>query len=212
MNTLVAGGGTVTTVATPSISGTTPFGASSTATITCDTSGATIHYTTNGSTPTSASSTYATPLSITSTTTVKAIGMKSGSIDSAVATKTYTQIAYGNVYYGTSVNTTLTDVQIAALTAVASQITPGASYVFTPTGEQYFYLCWPDTLTYQPIATTGFVSGGLAMGGDFANTGTYSNTANGWPYAIVSVSGVNYRVYRLLYTNSSPATIVVTAA
>lgn len=50
------------------------------------TSGATIYYTTNGSTPTSGSTTYSSPISVSTATTVKAIAIKSGLADSAVMT------------------------------------------------------------------------------------------------------------------------------
>jgi hypothetical protein len=88
------GGGTTPppgTVATPTFSpagGT--FSTAQTVTISDATSGAAIHYTTNGSTPTASSATYSSALTISATTTVKAIAVKSGSTDSAVASATFT--------------------------------------------------------------------------------------------------------------------------
>ncbi|WP_238323112.1 beta-1,3-glucanase family protein [Gorillibacterium massiliense] len=77
-------------VATPTF---TPAGgtyvSAQSVTITSATSGAAIKYTTDGSTPTSASSTYIGPISVTATTTIKAIATKSGFTDSAVATAAY---------------------------------------------------------------------------------------------------------------------------
>jgi hypothetical protein len=61
-----------------------------TVTLSVSTSGAAIYYTTNGSTPTTASSLYVGPISVSQTTTLKAIGWKSGLLDSDVATATYT--------------------------------------------------------------------------------------------------------------------------
>lgn len=58
--------------------------------ITCATSGATIRYTTDGSTPTSSSPVYSGPITVSSTTTLKAYATASGMIDSAVASATYT--------------------------------------------------------------------------------------------------------------------------
>jgi hypothetical protein len=84
-------GGTGTTVATPSFSpagGT--FSSAQTVTISDGTSGASIRYTLDGSTPTASSTLYSAPLTISSSTTVKAIGIKSGSTNSAVATASYT--------------------------------------------------------------------------------------------------------------------------
>ena len=58
--------------------------------LTCATDGATIHFTTNGATPTSSSPTYSSAISVSSTTTVKAIAVKSEYEDSEVASATYT--------------------------------------------------------------------------------------------------------------------------
>lgn len=53
------------------------------------TSGATIFYTTDGSTPTSSSAMYSSALSISGATTLKAIAVKSGMTDSSVMTEAY---------------------------------------------------------------------------------------------------------------------------
>lgn len=58
--------------------------------ITSATSGAVIHYTTDGSTPTTASLVYNTSLLINASTTLKAIAVKSGMTNSAIETATYT--------------------------------------------------------------------------------------------------------------------------
>lgn len=79
-------------VATPTFSpedGTT-FTDTQSVTISCATEGATIYYTTDGSTPTSASTQYTGAITLTATTTIKAIAVKSGWNDSEVATATYT--------------------------------------------------------------------------------------------------------------------------
>lgn len=57
-------------------------------TISCDTEGATIYYTLDGSTPTASSTQYSTPIQIESTTTIKAIAIVDGE-ESAVATGKY---------------------------------------------------------------------------------------------------------------------------
>ena len=83
---------TVATVATPTFS---PAGgtytAAQTVTISDSTSGASIRYTTDGSTPSATAGTlYSGPVSISATTTLKAIGFESGDTNSAVASATYT--------------------------------------------------------------------------------------------------------------------------
>lgn len=64
--------------------------------ITCETSGATIYYTTDGSIPNDQSEKYSTAITISETTTIKAIAVKDG-ICSEIATATYT-ISEENVY------------------------------------------------------------------------------------------------------------------
>ncbi len=54
------------------------------------TPGATIYYTTNGATPTTASAVYSGPITVSATQTIKAIATASGYTTSAVASATYT--------------------------------------------------------------------------------------------------------------------------
>ena len=72
------------------ISGATPFTETSSATITCATAGASIYYTVDGSTPTSASTAYSGAIALSDTTTVKAVAMKDG-VSSSVTTKVFTK-------------------------------------------------------------------------------------------------------------------------
>lgn len=54
------------------------------------TSGATIYYTTDGTTPTTSSTQYTTPINVSTTTTIEAMGAASGMTNSTVATAIYT--------------------------------------------------------------------------------------------------------------------------
>lgn len=78
-------------VATPVI---TPEGGDYSATlevsISCATEGASIHYTLNGSDPTTNSALYTAPFMVNATTTVKAFAVKSGMTDSDIVSATYT--------------------------------------------------------------------------------------------------------------------------
>ena len=70
--------------------------------ISTSTTGATIYYTTDGSTPTTSSSVYSSPINVASTTTIRAIATKSGLDDSGVASATYTfnvpEFQIGGIY------------------------------------------------------------------------------------------------------------------
>ena len=83
------GGSGTSTVSAPTISGSTPFAESTTVTMTAE-SGAEIRYTTDGTTPTAGSTLYSAPITLTDTTTVKAIALKNG-LNSSVATKVFTK-------------------------------------------------------------------------------------------------------------------------
>ena len=58
-------------------------------TISCETQGATIYYTLDGSTPNSQSAVYSSPIEVATKTTIKAMAMKEGMTNSGIATATY---------------------------------------------------------------------------------------------------------------------------
>lgn len=80
-------------VTAPTISGTTPFEETTTVTISGPAQ-ATIYYTLDGSTPTSSSTQYSEPLTLSNTTTIKAIAVKDG-VSSSVSTRTFTKSSGG---------------------------------------------------------------------------------------------------------------------
>jgi len=89
--TYSSGGGGTPTASTPTFSpaaGT--YATAQTVTISDTTSGATIYYTTNGTTPTTSSTKYTAPITVSSTQTVQAIAVATGFTQSAVGSAAYT--------------------------------------------------------------------------------------------------------------------------
>ena len=76
-------------VAAPVIEGETPFIGSTTVTITCETEGAAIYYTTDGTDPTNESTEYIEPFELTASATVKAIAYDVTGANSEIASKEF---------------------------------------------------------------------------------------------------------------------------
>jgi hypothetical protein len=148
---------TITPAMTPTFStGTGTYHAPPTVTILDGTSGAVIYYTTNGSTPTTASTVYSAPITISSTYTLQAIAVYPGGPSSAVDSATYTivpsvipvlSLASGS--YERSVTVTITDG------------TPGAVIYYTSNGT-------------TPTTASTVYSGPIT----FSNTSTFSSTTS----------------------------------
>ena len=99
-----------------------------TVTITDATTGAAIYYTTNGTTPTTASTLYTGPVTVSSTETLKAIAVASGYSNSAVATATYTIAAKTPVFSPNGGTYT------SAQTVTITDATTGAAIYYTTNG------------------------------------------------------------------------------
>ena len=85
-----SGGGQQTvSVSAPVFAGETQFEESTEVSMSAE-AGATIHYTLDGSTPTAESAVYSAPITLSDTTTVKAIAVKDG-VSSSVTSRVYTQ-------------------------------------------------------------------------------------------------------------------------
>jgi Astacin (Peptidase family M12A)/Chitobiase/beta-hexosaminidase C-terminal domain/Divergent InlB B-repeat domain len=126
---------------------------------------ATIHYTTNGKTPTTASSKYAGPITVSSSETIKAIAVKTGYTQSPVASATYTFPAATPVFsptagnYGTAQSVSISD---ATTEATIHYTTNGR----TPTTASTKYtgpITVSSTETLKAIAVkTGYTQSSVA--------------------------------------------------
>ena len=106
------------------------YASAQTVTISDATSGATIHYTTNGTTPTAASTVYSGPITVSATETLNAIAVASGDSTSAVGSAAYTISTTAATPTFSPVAGTYTSAQ----TVTISDTTAGAVIYYTTNG------------------------------------------------------------------------------
>lgn len=107
-----------------------------TATITCSTDGATIHYTTDGTTPTASSPTYSTAITVNKDMTIKAIATKSGLENSEEVSASYV------INYTVTFNMMGHGSAIAALTPVKYNASINSSKPTDPSVTGYTFGGW----------------------------------------------------------------------
>ncbi len=172
-----------------------PFTGEQSVTISCDSPGATIYYTTDGTTPTTSSAVYTSAIPVSETTTIKAIAVASGYDNSAVAEATYTINSGG----GPSLST------IYRKVTSTEDLTPGLKYI----------------LVYESSSTSGIGMGaiisnkgtaisGLTINNNKIDIGTNSGviefTMGGQTNAYTFISNDNY----LAYTSSTNLSLSTT--
>ena len=143
-------------VSSPVISGTTPFVGSTQVSISCETSGASIYYTTDGNDPTTSSTPYSAPFTINATTTVKAIAVKNDQT-SNIASKTFTaiptieSIEEFNALVS-SVNFKYTASNLVAIKQYETTSSSGNKnyYLYAQSGEKGMLIFGNTGQTYQP--------------------------------------------------------------
>ena len=122
-------------------------------TITCSTTGAAIHYTTDGTTPTADSPTYTGQITLTATATVKAIAILTDGVNSSVQTSSQYTVGTKYTHAGLLLTGDAANVDIANLTQEKKASSPNGNYTFT-TGASAMYIWFviPSTQTIHDIA------------------------------------------------------------
>lgn len=179
-----------TPAATPTFSPVAgPYSSPQTVTISCSTASPTIYYTTNGSNPTTSSSVYTGPLTISPGTTLKALATASGFTNSAIGTATYAFenpiggiLSYGGT--GTAYFESFPTFKNRIRECTCSNGSPGSNG--WPLGTTLTFILWAplaggSTPSWASNATSGtpFKCGFIGTGaGTFTVTGTECTIAN----------------------------------
>ena len=162
----------ISNVATPTFSPKAGrYAEAQTVTISCETAGATIYYTLDGTTPTTSSTRYTQPLTISETTTVKAIAVSDGE-ESATATAKYT--------IGTS--TSDPNTKTFRLVSSVDELEPGMRYIIacgskaTAAGSLGSQIFSSESVTVSnDVITIGNGVSVFVLEGDQENGWTFQN-------------------------------------
>jgi glucosylceramidase len=141
-------------------------------TITDTTANSTIHYTTDGSTPTTSSTTYTGPVTVSFTSTVKAVAAATGFSPSAVVSATYTVPTQNG-------NGPVVSVVITTDDKIHEMQAPAATR-FTTTSAAGNVIYVDETQTYQPIEGFGaaFTDSAAYLLNEVAQKPALANTMN----------------------------------
>lgn len=173
-----------------------------TVTISTETDGATIYYTTNGSDPTTSSSTYSSAITINSAMTIKAIAAKEGNANSAVASASYTVKDYATLPFSWAGGTS------SGLTAITGVTASGLGSDYAE-GNAPYRVKFDGTGDYIQIKTDsqpGIVTIGVKMvGGGNTSYITVKGSADGTTFdegEQLTISGKQNDILTLKSTRS----------
>jgi hypothetical protein len=172
------------------------YTAAQSVTISDSTAGATVYYTTNGNTPTTGSTRYTTPITVTATATIQALATATSHTNSAVASATYTiqtsavagftptSLDFGNQTTGTASTAktvTLKNTGSATLTLTGFVLTGSAAFTQTNT-------CGAS-LAAGVSCTVSVTFTPQALGAQSATMSVNSNTSGATPTVALTGTG-----------------------
>jgi hypothetical protein len=143
-------------------------------TIADKTAGATIYYTTNGTTPTTGSTPYTTPISVSATETIKAIAVATGYSQSATASAAYTI----NLTTATPTFTPAAGTYTSIQSVTIADATTGAAIYYTTNGTTPTTSSTPYTSAISVSATETIKAIAVATGYSQSATGSAAYTIN----------------------------------
>ncbi len=180
------------------------FSVAQPATITCPTSGASIYYTLDGSTPTASSSLYSGPVLVSSSGTLKAIAMKSGAENSAVTSATF---GIGNSYIGSEAWTNVTFPNQTSTFTIRWNAIPDGNNIDGVTGLGPASAAgYNDLACIARFATTGVIE--ARNGGAYAAVNALRYSA-GVVYSFEFNVNVTTKKYSVTVTPSGGSPVVI---
>jgi len=166
--------------------------------------GATVYYTTDGSTPTPSSPVYSGSFSVSNNTTVQAVAVTSSALQSAVASAKYLFPA-ATVYYSPAAGTYLTPQSISISSRTAGSTIYYTTDGTTPTTASNVY-----TGLVPVSANTTLTAIAVAAGytNSFPNAATYTITPPAATPVFSVASGQYTSVQMLVMTDATPGAVI----
>ena len=187
---------TSTFVAAPTFTPATgsTFTESLSVTMSCSTNGATIYYTTDGSTPSDNSTQYVGAITLTETTTIKAVAYDGEGNSSSVATATYT-LSSGETPVG----------DVFEKVTNASQLVAGQNYILVYEGDLCALGEISTTATKFGIAKViyGNTDGTVSLGNSSVMVLTLGRTTSGWSFQLDDGTYLSWSSGNSLQTSTS---------